>query len=99
METPNYEAMLQAAQPLLAHGFRITEQLPDNQEVFGNAMLELTADDLVVRLIVDRLKRQVQVAPADAPEERADLGPVLGQLGSSNSRLGIQGLTKNEPAV
>lgn len=82
---PHYEAMIKAAQPLLAAGFHLAAGIADDPELFGNAMLELIAKDLVVRLVIDRSRREVSVAAARAPKDLVDLGPVLEQIRAKGS--------------
>lgn len=83
-DLPNFELMMESAQDLIAAGFEITGEMPDDERVFGNAILELMSSDLVVRMMVDRSRREVTIAPRDAPSQKVDLGPALAQLGIAN---------------
>jgi hypothetical protein len=68
--------MLKAARPLLASGFRLTDSYPDDREAFGNAMIELTSDDLIVTFAVDR-SPEIRVAFRWAPWRSVDLRSAL----------------------
>jgi hypothetical protein len=80
MDTPNLDSMRDAAQVLLEAGFQVTAEIADDPKFFGNAMLEFQASDLMVRMVVDRSKREVTIASTSAPNEIVDLGPVLTHL-------------------
>jgi len=80
-ESPNYQAMVKAAEPLLAAGFKVTRLMPDDKKSFGNALLELTSTDLVVRLSSDRSIRELIIASTQNPAVEIDLGPILVELG------------------
>jgi len=82
--SPNLELMKDAARILVAAGFEITGEWPDDERSFGNAMLELSATDLIVQMIVDRSRREVMIAPNSHPSQKVDLGPALTQLGIVN---------------
>jgi hypothetical protein len=84
IDTPNLDSMKDAAQALLDAGFEITAEIPDDQKAFGNAMLDLEASDLVVRMVIDRSKREVRIGAASARDAMVDLGPALAQLDAPN---------------
>src|SRR5450432_3203067 len=80
VETPNYDAILKAAQPLIDAGFEIEEEIRDDQRAFGNALLVLTAQDLAVRLSWERGERLVDIAFPDDVTDFVGLHGALGQI-------------------